>query len=63
MENAPELFTEHHPDDPEVISDKVTCDGRVVSAGHSIAECLDFLFKVIWIFPNECKRVLQVSAV
>jgi hypothetical protein len=50
MENAQKLLIEHSPDDHEVISGKVMCDGKVVSARHSIAECLDFLFKLIWIF-------------
>ena len=50
MGNDPKLFIEYQPDEPEVISGKVVCDGKVVSAGHSITECLDFLFKLIWIF-------------
>ena len=49
-ENAPKLFIEHDPEDPEVISGKVMCDGKIVSYGQSVTECLDFFFKFIWIF-------------
>jgi len=49
-EYAPKLFIEHDPEDPEVMSGKVMCDGKIVSAGHSVIESLDFFFKLIWIF-------------
>ena len=51
-ENAPKLFIEHDSEDPEVISGKVMCDGKIISSGQSVTECLDFFFEFILDFQS-----------
>jgi hypothetical protein len=40
-------------EDPEVISSKILCDGKLCPAGHSIPECFDMFFKFFWVFSLE----------
>jgi hypothetical protein len=40
-------------EDPEVISGKILCDGKLCPAGYSIPECFDMFFKFFWLFNLE----------
>jgi hypothetical protein len=43
-------FFEQQPQDPENMNGKVVCDGKVIAAGQSVAECRDFLLELIRVF-------------
>ena len=35
------------------INGKIICDGKTSTAGCTVVECIDFLFKLYWVFALE----------
>ncbi|XP_047129258.1 uncharacterized protein LOC124809281 isoform X2 [Hydra vulgaris] len=49
----PKLYLEYSLNDEDKITGRIVCDGKVCLAGCSMVECLDYMFKLFWIFNLE----------
>ncbi len=44
------LLLEHSVDNVDNVTGRISCDGKISIAGYSVIECLDYLFKMFWVF-------------
>ena len=54
------MYIEQSADDNNQLNGSIVCDGKVCVAGFSMAECVDYLFKMFWVFSLEYPNGLEM---
>ncbi|XP_065654369.1 uncharacterized protein LOC136080914 [Hydra vulgaris] len=56
----PKLYIEQSADDNNQLNGSIVCDGKVCVAGFNMVECIDYLFKMFWVFSLEYPNGLEI---